>query len=229
VPLWHIDDDGRRSPVYVGRNGKRTTVHAHDAEIGTFTTRAQLDRLLKGLALRPRAQTLSIFLRLCVADLFIHGVGGANYDTATDVMLRNYFGIEPPRYGVASATVRLPLQFDDELEDRLRGLTYRARRLTWNPDEFVPKTDKLRQEKAHILQAAGEHLTRAEHERIESIRTRLLDATAPQRLTTANELDEARAALADQHRLGSRDFPYLLYPLPYLMAAMQEPRTTMAG
>lgn len=229
VPLWHIDESGRRSPVYVGRSGKRTTVYAHDTAVGSFTTRAQLDRLLMGLALRPRAQTLSIFLRLCASDLFIHGVGGANYDAATDAMVRAYFGVEPPSYAVASATVRLPLEFNDDLEQRCRDLAYRARRLTWNPDEFVPKSNPLRQQKARILQAAGERLTPQEHEGIESIRTQLLEAVARQRLENDAALDEARAALADQRRLASRDFPYFLYPLPRLVAAMHEPQATTTG
>ncbi|MBN1918883.1 MAG: hypothetical protein JW889_13335 [Verrucomicrobia bacterium] len=229
VPLWHVDPSGLRSPVYAARSGKRTTVYAHDTAVGEFATRAQRDRLLKALVLRPRALTLSLFMRLGAADLFIHGVGGGNYDMATDAILRAYFGLEPPVYAVASATVRLPIEFDDGLDQRCRELVYRARRMTWNPDEFVPKSNPLRQEKAQILLTAGGRLTRDGHERIEAIRRELLETVASQRQENDAALETARAALADQRRLASRDFPYFLYPLPRLVAAMQEPQTTTTG
>ena len=39
-------------------------------------------------ALRPRALTLTLFARLCVADFFIHGIGGGKYDEVTDRIIR---------------------------------------------------------------------------------------------------------------------------------------------
>jgi hypothetical protein len=223
VPLWHVGDDGRRSAVFVEPGTDSATLRAHDAPLGTFSTRAELEQLLAALELRPRAVTLTMFLRLCLADLFVHGVTGANYDAATDAIIRDAFGIEPPAYGVASLTLPLPLEFDDGLEDRVRSLAHQARRMTWNPDEFVPEASALRRRKRDILAGAGEHLTRAEHEAIEAVRVQLLDEIAPARRAHDGELEAARAALVDQRRLAARDFPYFLYPLPQLQAAMQSP------
>jgi hypothetical protein len=229
VPLWHVDKQGQRSPVYVERGGARATLHAHQTAVGTFASRAQLDRLLAKTCLRPKAATLTTFLRLCAADLFIHGVSGGNYDKATDEIVRAYFGVEPPAYCVASASVRLPLDFDDGLDGRLRDLAYRARRMTWNPDEFVPESNPLRQAKQRLLAAAGERLTREQHEQIEAGRLELLKTIAAKRRETDEELGRARDALATQQQLAARDFPYFLHPLPWLQAAMVEPSTTRAG
>jgi len=229
APLWHIGDDGRRSPLFIELADGRTALRAYRTPLGAFTTRPELDALLADVPLRPKAATLTMFLRLCRGDLFIHGVSGGNYDRITDAIIRDRFGIEPPAYAVASLSLRLPLVFDDDLDRRVRRLADRARRMTWNPDEFVAPLNELRREKARILAGAGEHLTRPEHERIESVRRRLLARIAGPRQANDAELAAARAALAAQRRLGARDFPYFLYPLPVLQAAMHAPETTHTG
>src|SRR5207244_11160094 len=57
--------------------------------------------------LRPRALTLTLFARVCLGDFFIHGIGGGKYDEVTDVIIRDYFGLDPPAYQVLSATLHL--------------------------------------------------------------------------------------------------------------------------
>ena len=58
--------------------------------------------------LAPRALTLTMFLRLFVADQFIHGIGGARYDQVTDAIIADHFKIEPPPFCVTTATLVLP-------------------------------------------------------------------------------------------------------------------------
>src|SRR5258708_32291860 len=62
-----------------------------------------------GYKLRSRALTTTLFARLCLSDLFIHGIGGAKYDELTDEIVRRFYGFEPPWYMVLSATLLLPL------------------------------------------------------------------------------------------------------------------------
>ena len=54
--------------------------------------------------LLPRASVLTVFLRLHVTDLFVHGVGGGNYDWVGDRLIERFFGGTPPPYAVASGT-----------------------------------------------------------------------------------------------------------------------------
>src|SRR5262249_37092291 len=63
----------------------------------------------RGLKVRSRALTNTLFARLFLADLFIHGIGGAKYDELTDDIIRRFYGLAPPAYMVLSATLRLPL------------------------------------------------------------------------------------------------------------------------
>jgi hypothetical protein len=58
--------------------------------------------------LSPRALTLTTFLRMVVADNFVHGIGGARYDQVSDEIIRNYFKVEPPAFSVTTATLFFP-------------------------------------------------------------------------------------------------------------------------
>ena len=58
--------------------------------------------------LAPRALMLTCFLRLLVADQFIHGIGGGRYDQVTDRFIAHHFGIEPPTFAVTTATLYFP-------------------------------------------------------------------------------------------------------------------------
>jgi hypothetical protein len=62
----------------------------------------------RGLRLSPRALTLTSVLRLFVADQFVHGIGGGQYDQVLDTLIATHFGIEPPRFSVTTATLFFP-------------------------------------------------------------------------------------------------------------------------
>ena len=62
------------------------------------------------LRLRPRAVITTLVSRLLVADVFVHGIGGAAYDRLTDDIVRRLTGCDPPRHAVVSGTLRLPVE-----------------------------------------------------------------------------------------------------------------------
>jgi hypothetical protein len=62
------------------------------------------------IRLRPRAILTTLVSRLLVADVFVHGIGGAAYDGITDDIVRRLAGSDPPRHAVVSGTLRLPLE-----------------------------------------------------------------------------------------------------------------------
>jgi hypothetical protein len=63
----------------------------------------------RGFKVRSRALTNTLFARLFLVDLFIHGIGGAKYDELTDEIAHRFYGSDPPRYLILSATLLLPL------------------------------------------------------------------------------------------------------------------------
>ena len=58
--------------------------------------------------LAPRALTLTMFLRLFVADQFVHGIGGGRYDQVADRIIADFFAVEPPAFAVTTATLFFP-------------------------------------------------------------------------------------------------------------------------
>ncbi|MDO8948995.1 MAG: hypothetical protein Q7V61_00535, partial [Actinomycetota bacterium] len=89
----------------------------------------------------PKALALTMFERVFVADLFIHGVGGGRYDEVTDGVIRRFFGIEPPRYVVASMTLHLPLGGHEVTEAEVATVERRLNRLQHNPDQLLEEIE----------------------------------------------------------------------------------------
>ncbi len=52
----------------------------------------------RGIRLRTRALTTTMFARLFLGDLFVHGIGGAKYDELGDEIVRGFFRLEPPAF-----------------------------------------------------------------------------------------------------------------------------------
>jgi hypothetical protein len=117
VPFW-LDDlrTGTRSRPYVKRDaeGWKLLVHGEPIRLGCDSTgwpaAEQLQKFLqtRGARLSPRALTLTLVLRLLVADQFIHGIGGGRYDQVTDQVIRKFFNMEPPAFAVTTATLYFP-------------------------------------------------------------------------------------------------------------------------
>jgi len=63
---------------------------------------------LHNLRLSPRALMLTTFLRLFIADQFVHGIGGGRYDQVTDKLIARHFRFTPPKFSVTTATLFFP-------------------------------------------------------------------------------------------------------------------------
>ena len=174
-----------------------------------------------GWKLRPRALTLTLFSRLAVCDLFIHGIGGGKYDEVTDEIIRRYFRIEPPEYAVISATIRLPLErFATRPIDRTHHQRL-MRDLEWNPQNFDQTeeiTPGLAGKKRELI--AAEPSIKADRR---AWFRQLSDVTRQMRPATASQLEHAAVHMSNltqeleaNRKLARRDFSWVFYPEEYL-------------
>lgn len=76
----------------------------------------------------PRALTLTMFLRLLVADQFVHGIGGGRYDQITDRVIERFLDLAPPHFAVTTATLLFPDAAGRRPVD-LRAIEQEGRRL----------------------------------------------------------------------------------------------------
>ncbi|KKK88128.1 hypothetical protein LCGC14_2746290, partial [marine sediment metagenome] len=101
LPFWVVSSHGKRMPLFVNINRTETILLADDREflrgdlgnidLSCFEIKEALQR--HGWYLRPKALTLTLFVRMYFADWFVHGIGGAKYEPIVDCILKEYFGI----------------------------------------------------------------------------------------------------------------------------------------
>lgn len=175
--------------------------------------------------LRPRAFITTMYARLVLADLFIHGIGGAKYDELTDALIRRFFHIEPPAYVIATATFRLPIDRPNVTAEHVRQVERRIRDVQYHPETFVDEVTgrrgallrALAAQKGELIVAGWQEKQKKQwHDQVtqcnEQMTTILQDVQ--------RRLREKRAALvAELHAaelLGSREFSFCLFPLETL-------------
>lgn len=116
-PFWLQRPGQRRRRLFVRKQRDRVELFADnepiDAEMFDHFRRYEyhlnpwpLEK--SGWRIRPRALALSAFMRLLVADVFIHGIGGAKYDEVTEEFMRTGFGVTLPPLVCVTATARIP-------------------------------------------------------------------------------------------------------------------------
>ncbi|HXF82785.1 MAG TPA: hypothetical protein VNN19_08540 [bacterium] len=216
LPFWIIHR-GRRRPLFVTPRRGGCVLYAGDEALPAISGRDPEE--LAPLAIRPRALPLTAFTRLCVVDLFIHGVGGGRYDRVTDGVIAEFFGLEPPAYAVVSATLHLPLSEFDPGEER-EALRRRRLILLHNPERLLDDPTEaqrrwIEEKWTLIRQLEGAALTRRERraatQRIREINERLRDALEAEQ----RRIELRLAALAEIGRASAatyRGYPFCFFP-----------------
>ena len=249
LPFWvWTDDDPTRRRVFVRPAGDQR-VALCDGPLGQGTAYVEfpltermdaccaVEELRKlparGVRLRTRALATTLFARLCLGDLFLHGIGGAIYDAVTDDLVRRFFGVEPPAYAAVSATAHLPFAEPygadpggvARLEGTLRDLRFNSDRHLPEPPPPAaePLIDRKQQLIAEQRDAATHGLSRAERRartpanaarraELTAVNARLAAFTADRAAAARQELAELETRLRADALLTSREFSFAVFP-----------------
>jgi len=130
------------SPIFTLRDADRRGMLAGKREAFDAAAEKMLAEGEGHFRIRPRAVSNTLFCRMFLSDVFIHGVGGAKYDAVTDEIAREYFGVEPPGLIACSATLHLPIDVATSRQDDLRRLRWELRDSLYNADRHMD--DRLR-------------------------------------------------------------------------------------
>jgi hypothetical protein len=148
APLWvWTAADPRRRRLFVRSAGGEIVI----SDRGTWEVRLPLradgdagptvERLLElqrgGVRIRSRALITTLWARLALGDLFIHGIGGAKYDRLTDRLMERFFGFRPPNFMVLSATLLLPIERERVSADCQRTIQRGLRDLIYHPERCL--------------------------------------------------------------------------------------------
>ena len=250
--VWRAGEDQRQRAFakQVGReihlsDGKETFATLPLSPDGEACCAVEVLRELpqRGIRLRTRALTTTLFSRLCLSDLFVHGIGGSKYDEMTDRIIHRFYRLAPPSFLTLSATLHLPLaepfavSTDDVTRRRRlqRDLEYNSdRHLTESNSENV---DSLIAEKQQLIaeqkNATAGNLSRRQrrlrsrsnHDRFRRLREiggRLSELTVEKRQQIEAELSDVAQQLAANANLTNRELPFCLYPEAKLRSFMTE-------
>ncbi|MCH8805528.1 MAG: hypothetical protein IH986_05520 [Planctomycetes bacterium] len=166
LPFWIGRPGEPRRRLFVHPRGDALELLAGDDAVGALL-RPRLERFKtheqpwelqsEGWQLRPRALALSGFARLLLADLFIHGIGGAKYDEMTEDFTARFFGERPRPMGCVTATLRLPLPTHGVSRDQIIAARRQSRDIVYNPQRYLPDAPAdLLQQRAELIRQATE-------------------------------------------------------------------------
>lgn len=187
----------------------------------------------QGIRLRTRALTTTLFARLFLGDLFVHGIGGAKYDEMTDRIFTRFFHLTPPRYMTLSATKYLPFcqPFDIQQCDEtcllqvLRDLDYNSDRhlnanqlqkaasLVKRKQVLIHEQQKVREDRAKAMnQAERRRHNRQRFREFKQIDAELTLLTSNLRDQINEDLVSVRQQIKANEVIQSREISFALYP-----------------
>lgn len=172
----------------------------------------------RGVKLRTRALVTTMFARLLLADLFIHGIGGAKYDQVTDQICERLFGFQPPAHLTLTGTLRLPISHalappsrEWELRRELRELEFHPERVKSSCTEG-PRWSKRVAEKRRWVDTTKTPANAAErHRQIVAANAALAACLTAERAEIEQELAALAVARRASHILDSREYAYCLF------------------
>ncbi len=171
LPFWIGRIGQARQRLFVSDNSDGIELYADRESIGTFD-KTRLGGIknhdrpwqveLDGWHLRPRALTLSAFVRLFISDLFIHGIGGAKYDEMTEDFIRSFFKTELPPACCVSATAYLSLPSHGIERQALTQARHARRDLRFNPQRHLDNLPRdLLTRRAELIKTSSDLRSRS--------------------------------------------------------------------
>lgn len=223
APFWLLAE-GTRMPVSVSASGMVFADSRPVADLGKGLDAAVERIASEGLLLAPKALALTLFQRLFVADLFVHGTGGGRYDRVTDAVIAGYYGVTPPAFAIASMTLLLPLGGHLATAEEVTAVEQRLHRFTHNPDQVLDEVEfdtMQERERAEALAEAKRELVdaiaapgadrKALGGRIRQVNEELGELLRPMVAGLTQALERVRAESAASGVLTDRTYPYCLW------------------
>ena len=242
--IWSADDPQRR-PLFARQSGDELVITDRQSRTIRLMISAErdaaaaaeqlLDLAARGVKIRTRALTTTLFARLVLSDLFLHGIGGAKYDQVTDHIAQAFCGFPLPEFAAVSATLRLPVapKHDDvsidPCEQQLRELRYHPERFI---DRDGPAAADERSWAGEIIAAKRRWIETSvtpdnahrRHLGITAANEALQPFVAKTRRQIERQCVERRHFDRAAAILGSRDYAFCIYPRRHLEKLLSDLR-----
>jgi len=229
APFWiYSDDSPQRRAAWVRRGGDGIEISDRKNNTIRLTKSPDHPGAAEELAfhgganwkLRPRALVTTMYARLVLSDLFVHGIGGAKYDQLGDQITAAFFNVRPPSMMVVTATLRLPNELHADGCMSVDLIRQRQRQTIFSPERFADEVDlplALLEQKRELLETIPSRGPKAAwHRELVSVNEKLSVLCSPLRETMERDLQRARLCEASAKVLRSREYSFCLFNLERL-------------
>jgi len=219
LPFWYIDSNKQtRRSIYAKRNNGKTLLFY----LGLEKNELFYLKNFEIRNIRPKAVTFTMFFRLFVFDLFIHGIGAANYEEITDKVITSYYEINtPPSFFVITETRYLPFSSSGfatgqrgKLMEKLNGNKIKLKRIKQAPHKFLSSGDKLLKRKKSLINQIikADKLEKQKiSNRLKQVDEEILDKLEPKVTKLEKTINQLEKQIQNQKILIRRDYPYFLF------------------
>ncbi|MEM9589483.1 MAG: hypothetical protein AAGA03_19530 [Planctomycetota bacterium] len=233
APLWMYSDAApERRAAWVriegnwlhlsNRRGLELRLPHDDPMAATEIWRHQSGDSLKT---RPRALLTTMYSRLVLSDLFLHGIGGGKYDQLSNVIMRRFFRVQPPQFMVMSATVQLEATSERSVEPSVARIKHVLRDTQFHPEVLAEadtqENSVLIRRKQALLTDVPENGKKAWHDELTSINLRLSDSLSKTRRQLQQDLAAAKRREASTTYLNSREHSFCIHPLHPMVQSLK--------
>jgi hypothetical protein len=172
LPFWLVWPGGKRESLYVNSFdaekigiGTSLALLGYQDSICADDKKERLKNLLQqeGCFLRPKAVSLTLFIRLFFADWFVHGAGSSQYEPVTDYIIENYYsGVSGLAYGIATCTMKLSVPENVAFDgDNISQLKHNLHDIKHNPERYISDRRLKKRAIVNLLRAKKEQIARA--------------------------------------------------------------------
>lgn len=221
LPFWiYSREHPARTRLVVNHPANNTEFSGPDGQtirIDSSDPAEQLYQLSAGpICIRPRALLTTMFCRLVLSDLFVHGIGGAVYDQITDAIAADFFHWVLPPFVTSTGTFRLAGWSPMAAASQLAFLKGQLRLMIHHPENAVShstRSESLIEAKRTLIsemdQSAGR---RQRHMDMVRLNGQLRDLLGDRQRLLEQEI-EAKQLLLEQNRIvASREVSFCAHP-----------------
>lgn len=237
--VWHVSDPRRRK-LFVSRQSERIVFSDRSSNRSFLEipdhpdTDRVADRLessrAQGWKIRPRALITTLYARLLLGDLFIHGIGGAKYDQVTDLIIRQFYQVEPPAYLTATATCRLPIAHPVVTGESLQSIERELRDLRFVPERFLEHRSDLPADAVQAIESKRAWLVRNVDPKDRAVRYQAIKHAVEmlqpfvddQRVKLLEHFAHQKQLASNHQLLSSREYSFALFPEKFLRGLLLE-------
>ena len=228
APLWIYGDDApQRKPAWVRLSDDHLVISDRanrelriDLRFPKLAAEQLAGHASPNFKLRPRALLTTMYARLILSDLFLHGIGGGKYDQLGDMIMQSFFMVEPPQFMVISATVQLPGIETTDYRHEIERLKRAIRQSVYQPERFADRAtldaELVDRKRALLAKMPPKGQRKAWHDQLQQINHTLSHQLVALRARLRWQLAAVQKKAASKALLASREHPFCIFPLLYL-------------